>query len=100
MGQLSHKHTADSAQFWGPRHYRSDDDWTLAGFHNPTVLENGLRIVDTFDNTMWARQERSAPTSCSTVERLSSLTLDIGGSSVGHDGWIVPRIRKGPGYPG
>lgn len=90
-GSLRVTATAHTGTFYGPRHYCVDGEWTLAGFHHPTVMDDGHTIRDTFDQSIWAERHFAPPSETIRRVRESHLTLSDIGGEVGPDGWVTPR---------
>lgn len=77
-------------RFFGPRHYWSDDGWTLAGMHDPRRWSDGLTFRDSHREVP-ARTGGGRPpeyvVECQTVKRIGEIPAD---GTVGPDGWLVP----------
>lgn len=85
---------ATEGQFYGPRHYCIDGVWTLAGFHQPFVSDDGTKVHDIQEQTIWTMRSQSAPAEIVKHVRTSHLTAQDVGGDVGPDGWVVPRPAK------
>ena len=83
-----------AARFFGPRHYWTDAGWTLAGFSAPTVMSNGLEVVDhkRLNPLCWSPDE--PPLATFTRQRRVKLDVKRTGQVVDADGWAHP-VHKG-----
>lgn len=89
-GQLRVVTTAREGRFFGPRHYTVDGKWVLSGFHLPELRDRGRKVWHQVKQTLWSDPPREAPTETHDRWTLSNFPLEIGGGSVGEDGWVVP----------
>lgn len=92
-GQLRVVANADTARFWGPRHYVFDGSWVLSGFCEPVVSEEGSRIWDIRRSAPFCGKMTEPPRECLEYTRQSYLTLTLTGGRVGPDGWVKPIVR-------
>jgi hypothetical protein len=90
-GRLRVTATAHDGQFFGPKHYRVDNQWVLSGFSQTPA--------DPFDSEVWEEQHvnpvvpapNGPPVRTVTRSQRKSLPIDSGNAVVGADGWVVPR---------
>lgn len=88
--QLRQTESSTSGRWYGPRHYRVDSGWTLAGLHDPRRRCDGLAWDTTFFQTpkwtpdnlppVWVYEHQSRV-------RLGEIPAD---GTVGADGWLEP----------
>jgi hypothetical protein len=80
-------------QWYSPKHYWTDRGWTLAGFHGPARVSDGLSFVDTWTRNDVLTSPDVPPTTVEVVERHVNLQcLNVGGQ-VDQLGWVHPHQR-------
>lgn len=97
-GTLRLTDRSERARFWGPRHYRVDSGWTLAGFSSPVVSDDETTIRDVHEQSLSVRGMDGPPAETISHARTSQLTLSEVGGYVGEDGWVLAQHvgRAGP----
>lgn len=79
-----------SGRWYGPRHYRVDSGWTLAGMHDPRASCDGLAWDTTYSLTPKWTPDNLPPVwiyECQSRKRLGEIPAD---GTVGPDGWTKP----------
>jgi len=92
-GDLRITSVTSNARFYSPKHYWTDDGWTLAGFHNPTVLASTQTILDTFERNPVSSGCLGPPLATFTLSRTSRLKPATDGGWVNAFGWVQPPFR-------
>lgn len=97
-GTLRLTERSQRARFWGPRHYRVDSGYTLAGFSAPVVSDDETTVKDKYDQSLTVRGMIGPPGETISQARTSQLTLHDVGGYVGSDGWVLAQHvgRVGP----
>lgn len=89
-GMLREVATEDTAEFFGPKHYRFGRKWTVAGYHNADVDETRREITYDLHAPLFGQKNENAPS------RVLVNTLTVGfphpaqAGRVREDGWIDP----------
>lgn len=89
-GKLRVVGSATNARWYGPRHYCTDGEWTLAGFSSAVVDSDNRTIWDSVKSSLWARHTPGAPDETVTTIRRSVIKPDLSGASLDRDGWTIP----------
>lgn len=95
-GMLAIKHESAYAQFFSPRHYYTEQGWTLAGFHNPSVNPETMVVTDTYTVNPLTIGCRESPNRLIEMQRASKLSLEDVGGTVQPDGWVRPYYFPPP----
>lgn len=88
--QLRQDKSAALARWYGPRHYWTDQGWTLAGLHDPSRQGDGLGFRDSYTVTPMNTGTNLPPVwvyECERYVRLGDIPAD---GSVGESGWLTP----------
>jgi len=86
--------TSDSAEFYGPRHYRFGSRWVLSGYHAPTVDPMTREVSYSCRTPLFGARASAAPDAVYTIHRRESIPTDIERGKVGEDGWVLaPHVR-------
>jgi hypothetical protein len=95
-GSLVSEGSADSGRWYGPRHYRWGDVWTLAGWHAPVVSDAHDRATYSSHTSLFAAHPHSAPSEIFRKYISAPIPLDIECGVVQEDGWVrPPHIEQG-----
>jgi len=89
-GQLRVVASADSAEFWTPRHYRFGADWVLAGLQYTDVDAAKLLVTYSQRTPLLQMFARETPTECARVIRQAPIPRDHDRAGVDPDGWTRP----------
>lgn len=89
-GELAEVRQTRALRLLGPKHYRSDTGWVLAGYCRP-VVSPALRVTDTQVHNPVRSGTRSPPTGVEIVSRRSVLSDVDPGGRIGPDGWWHPH---------
>lgn len=82
--------SSTSGRWYGPRHYRVDSGWTLAGLHDPRRWCDGLSWIDSYSQVPKWTADKRPPVwvyECERRVRLGEIPAD---GTVGPDGWLTP----------
>lgn len=90
-GQLRVTGRANDYQFFGPKHYRVDDDWVLSGFSQTPVGECHSDVWDIQHINPIHPPPNGPPVVAVTRSQRKNLPIDASNAIVGTDGWVVPR---------
>lgn len=92
--------SADTGQWWGPRHYRWGDKWVLAGYHSPVVSPAQSSVQHTYHTPLWQTRTHRAPDCVPVVFAESRFPAPQDGGRVQPDGWVLPpHIIQSPDDP-
>lgn len=89
-GTLREVGSADSGQWWGPRHYRAGKKWVLAGFGDHLVDPATLMIRHSSHTPLWDTRPSEAPDRVIVTTHYSPIPSTLEEGRVGEDGWILP----------
>lgn len=85
-----HNKTTIRGRWYGPRHYWTDQGWTLAGMHDPARWGDGLSFADSYRRTPVNTGVPIPPVwvyECQRYVRLGDIPVD---GRCDRDGWITP----------
>lgn len=83
--------TADTGEWWGPRHYRAGSKWVLAGFRGATFRPEIQRIEHSSHTPMLIRDPRRPPSEVAVHTYWTQIPDGLIDGVVQPDGWILPR---------
>lgn len=89
-GRLRIVGSVDSAQFWGPRHYRAGSRWVLSGMGEAVVDADSLTVLYSSRAPLFAALPFGAPRSTLTHVREAGMPARQDAGRVQPDGWILP----------
>lgn len=89
-GQLRITGSADSGQWYAPRHYRIGDRWVLSGFSPSKLPDADLRFSYACQTPLFGRGDRRAPEAVHTVTRETAVPTNVDLGRIQPDGWVIP----------
>lgn len=100
-GTLRVTGVADTGIWYGPRHYRWGEKWTLAGVAFESVDPVKRTVTYSSRTPLFASRATSAPDAVYRIRRTVAIPSDLERGRVQPDGWILPpRIVPGRGMEG
>jgi hypothetical protein len=90
-GELRRVAICRNARWYTPKHYYTDGEWTLAGFHAPVISDDGLTVEDTLTSSLWSGGLKGSPSEIMTHVRRSAMPQDVCDGVAQPDGWVTPR---------